>query len=249
MNQQALAKQPESSVPTTPFSAPLLSKLRQGMGRINGLPTLMQGFEITPAEHQHLEKETLIFRQKITAGTYDRLEIGAELARLMAAFPAQAQSDAPASLRVEAYLDAIGNAPAWAVKEARLRFVRGEVRDVNLNFAPTPPVFAGIVRDVLTPFRKDLADLEALVRIGVTSEPSPEERQRVSEGFDRLKAEMPAGKKREAQSKAAKAAAADESLRAVLRDRGKSEAEVDEIMSGLKIAEPKPGSFQRPQTA
>lgn len=130
-------------------------------------------------------------RRALTAGPDERAAIGAELAKLLTALPKQ-DPGVTAILLADAYREAIGDAPAWAVREARLRIIRGKVPDVK--FAPPPPQLVAIIDEVLRPYRADLADLEALATIPPAGEATPEERQRVAAGFDNLKTELAAPK-------------------------------------------------------
>jgi hypothetical protein len=82
-----------------------------------------------------------------------------ELAKLLAAFPAQDQSDAAAKLRMAAYCEALAEVPAWAVAEARVRILRGEVESISNKFAPTPPELASIAKMIMRPHRARLDDL------------------------------------------------------------------------------------------
>lgn len=178
---------------------------------------------------------------------------GKSILRLFAVLASESVPPDFADIRQMTYLETVAGVPAWAVEEGVRKWIAGENREEgeNRNFVPKPAELMRLIRIALDPIDRELRAISKTVEAAEHHlyEPSPDERQRVSEGFDRLKAEIPAGKKREAQSEAAKAAAADESLRAMLREQGKSEAEVEEIMNGLKIADPKPGSFQRPQAA
>lgn len=234
----------ESLNPTTPFSQPWLSNLRRGMGREGGKPTLMSGFSLTTQDLEKIRQTISNYRRQITAAPGERPAIAAELAKLVSAFPMQGQSDSPVSLRVEAYFEALGMAPAWAVREARLRVVRGQEPTLNKSFAPTPPELAEIVRSILRPHRNDLADLETLAQIEPTFDPSPEERARVAEGFDKLKAELPSGQARASKSDSALAKLAEENLRTTLRGLGKSSEEIEEVMNSLRDA-PARDTFRR----
>lgn len=236
----------ESQNPTTPFSEPLLSNLRRGMGWVSGRPILMAGFTMTPMLSRQIQARLLTFRQQITGGPQDRQAIGIELAKLLAAFPTQDQGDTPAGMKIAAYSDALGGAPEWAVREARLKVVRGDVAGINKNFAPTPPVFADVVKEILRPYRSDLADLEALSKVEPTFDPSPEERARVADGFGKLKAELPSGQARAAKSDMALAKLAEENLRTTLRGLSKSPEEIDEVMNSLRDAPARPDGFTRP---
>jgi hypothetical protein len=130
-------------------------------------------------------------RRQLSAGPSDRQAIAAELANLFAAFPAQDQSDTPASLRIAAYFDALADAPAWAVRQARLRVVSGEhIGSLDTRFAPSPPQFAGVVRGILRPLQDDLADLERISVAVAEHVPTEAERERVKEGFAKLRASL-----------------------------------------------------------
>lgn len=185
-----IAKTAENQVPTSPFSVPLLANFRRAMGWVNGKPMLMGGFRISPDQRRQIEASISSFRRQLSVGPNDRQAIGLELAKLLTAFPIQSQDGLSADMRIDAYVDAIGIAPAWAVREARLKVVRGEVPELNKNFAPTPPAFADIVKAVLRPFRADLADLEALGQIESAHEPTPEEQERVAKAVEDLRAEL-----------------------------------------------------------
>lgn len=91
---------------------------------------------------------------------------------------------------MEAYFDALGGVPSWAVADARLKVIRREVATLNPTYAPTPPEFGEIARRILSPIRGDLARLEAIATAADDHEPTPEERARVAEGFAELRGEL-----------------------------------------------------------
>jgi hypothetical protein len=202
--------------------------------------------EPTDSERQQIPALLSSLKQRLSAAPGDRQLIAAELAKLLAAFPAQAQSDAPASLRIEAYFEAVGDAPAWAVQQARLRIIRGEVGSLDTRFAPNPPQLAAVVRDLLSSLRNDLADLERLSAAVVEHVPTPEERARVAAKFAELKQTFPSGAKREAQTAAAMASAADTALRQRLRDNGMTEEAIDAAMAEISKPATGEGTFRRP---
>jgi hypothetical protein len=173
--------------PTTPFSQPSFANLRRHLGRVGGKPALMGGMVIAPAGQQAILESISTLKARLTAGPDDQKLIGIELAQLLMAFPRQ-DPGVGAQVLVRAYRDALFDAPAWAVHAARMKILRGEVPNISQAFAPSPPAFASVVREVLWPLRKDLADLEALASIEVID--NPETRARLSEGFDLLKDEL-----------------------------------------------------------
>ena len=188
MTVNQLARAPaELQAPQTPFCASWLQRLRRGLGTIANRPALTMGMEPTEAERAQIPVLTSTLKRQITAGPADRTLIAAEIAKLLTAFPRQDTGDSELSLRIDAYFEAVGDAPAWAVQQARLRIIRGEVGSLDTRFAPNPPQVAAIVRDLLSSLRNDLADLERLSAAVVEHVPTPEERERVVAGFDKLR--------------------------------------------------------------
>lgn len=183
--------QVEIQVPTTPFSAPWLQRLRRGMGTINGKPALMSGMEPTAQERAQIPALTSTLRRQLSAGPGDGRLVAIEVGKLLTAFPHRDAGDADMAARADAYFDALAEAPAWAVRQARLKVISGEyVGSLDARFAPTSPQFAGIVRGILKPLKDDLGDLERLASATAEHEPSAEERERVKEGFAKLRASL-----------------------------------------------------------
>ena len=181
----------ENQVPMMPSSEKWLDNLRRAMGRSNGRPILMGGVTISKKQHEAIKSRQLTLRKAITADASDRPATGAEIARLLAAFPAT-DAGMSTALRVEAYSDALGTAPAWAVYEARLKVVRGETKGLDQRFMPTPPQFANLVREILRPWQAELADLTCLVSIDPEIDPTFGERARINAGFEKLKFDLAA---------------------------------------------------------
>jgi hypothetical protein len=161
------------------------------------------------------------FRRQIFAGPSDKASIGVELAKLLTAFPTQDQADISATMRIDAYADALGAAPAWAVREARLKIFRGEAPDIDKRFAPTPPQFAAIVNGILRPFHDDLSDLEALSKIEPEFAPGEEERARIGQGFDALRADLAETGTRNEKDRSARARDAIEEANKRFFERGR----------------------------
>jgi hypothetical protein len=163
--------------------------LRAALGSENGRPILMSGLRPTDYQMRHIEAEMTRLNRTLSPQHDNRERTSVELARLFAAFPAAAQSEMPATLRMEAYFEALANAPAWAVGEARARILRGEVL-LGHRFAPTPPELAHVVRLVLRPIRADIDDLARIIKASTARSPSDAERKRVNEGFVKLGDEL-----------------------------------------------------------
>ena len=141
MNQQLSKSDPgmPPTGPTTPFSEPWLGALRNAIGTINGKPTLMSGWSITDDERSRIAGLIKHHKARMTPQVGDHRLIAVTLAKLMAAFPAQSQSEGPAEQRVEAYFEALGGMPAWAAEEARKAVISGQALECSTAWAPTPP--------------------------------------------------------------------------------------------------------------
>ncbi len=172
---------------TTVFSEPWLVNLRRALGTTQGRPVLQMGMEITPDQREAINQKLLTLRQQITvSGPTEREQIGRELLSLITAFPTDVKGNEAAALRISAYSDAIGDAPAWAVYQARLKIVRGEVEWGNRSFAPSPPQVAEFVQAELRLLKKDLTDLGQLAAVEKVKVISPEVRKKVHEGLKEL---------------------------------------------------------------
>lgn len=226
--------------PTTPFSTPSFANLRRHLGTVGGRPALMGGMTISAKGQQALRENAAKLKARLSAGPADQEAIAAELALLLMAFPRQ---DPGIGVQVvaRAYREALFDAPAWAVHVARLRIIRGEIPNISQAFAPSPPAFASVVRDVLRPLREDLGDLEALASIDAADDPAT--KARVSEGFDMLRDELlPAAK----DTRRPGADAAMDRLRARAKANG---VDVETALSAIPDAKPPPGWSQAAATA
>ena len=75
----------------------------------------------------------------------------AAVTSLLLAFPAQAMSEAAAQIRAKAFEDALADLPGWSVERARLKWLRGEVGDMNPAFAPSPPQLRALALEAMQP--------------------------------------------------------------------------------------------------
>jgi len=79
----------------------------------------------------------------LAEATPDKFAALGEVARLLLAFPASSLGPDAATARSEAYAIALEDVPAWTVKAAARRWIRGEVSVLgdkpNLSFPPSPP--------------------------------------------------------------------------------------------------------------
>lgn len=127
-------------------------------------------------------------KSRLFCGATDAKQKAIELAKLTSAFPMQGQDQVSSDLRVETYFDALEGFPAWAIHDARMLVVNG-LTAFGRPWGPGPIEFADLVKQVLRPLGDDLRDLSAiLLAAPLDHEPPADERARVAQGFDGLRA-------------------------------------------------------------
>lgn len=106
-----------------------------------------------------------------------------ELFRLLAAFPQRAgEASVSIDLRVDGYMTAVSDMPAWALRKAVDDVLGGRVADLDQRFAPTPPQLARLVRLKLEPVSKFELHLRRLLTAKNDPPPlSEDERKRREE--------------------------------------------------------------------
>ena len=178
------------NLPTTPFTASWLDTLRKGICEANGQPILPAGLSISESQRRSIEADIVVFRAHLTPQPDNHRRTAIVLAKLLAAFPAQSQSDAPIEQRMEAYFEALHGVPAWAVDRARLDIIAGRADGLSGVWAPTPPQLAKIARSAMRRDQAILADLERVAAAKPYEDIDLAERKRVAAGFDKLRADL-----------------------------------------------------------
>jgi hypothetical protein len=191
MSQHQSVSIPESqNLPTTPFSAPWLLALKRGIGTCNGQPMLPAGVSLTADQHRQIWAMIDQYRSRLEPQPGNHRLVAVVLAKLLAAFPAQGQSDVPAEQRMDAYFEALHGVPAWAADEARKAIITGSVPDLSGIWAPTPPQFAKVARAMLEGSRRTLAELERIAAAKAYEDIDQGVRERVSDGWGKLRADL-----------------------------------------------------------
>jgi hypothetical protein len=121
----------------------------------------------------------------------------AVLAGLVEAFASARLTDEQARARAKGYMTALEGMPTWAVAEAARRWLRAECGPQNYDFAPSPPRICQICKDVLAELGAQRHVLQKLLRARVPQITSPEERQRINEGFGALLSTLKYGVQRQ----------------------------------------------------
>lgn len=215
--------------PSRGFSEDWLRSLRRGLGSENGRPILMAGFRINPGQAKLVQHNRLTLARRLTGEPDERPLIAAEIARLVSAFPSQdAGAALGGALNAEAYVEALGDMPAWAVRLAREDIFAGRTK-FGRPFGPTPVEFGDMVRAILAPYRNDLNDLLAIETAVREREPSTDERQRVAAGFDKLRGDVAASLEAERAPKKPTRDQDAAALRGRLLAKGMDAASLDAI--------------------
>ncbi len=195
MSLPQLSNPPSESFPTIPFSVPWLRSLRTALGQSGGHPVLMGRPTLPDWQIRHIEHLVSDLTARLSLGhtlpkqSHEREALAVILAGLLSAFPTQAMSDSPMNLRMVAYCEALADAPLWAVAEARLRLLRGEVT-LGHGFCPSPPELANVVRMVLRPLRADLDCLRKILAAATSQDLKVVGRDRVATGWRKLKVDL-----------------------------------------------------------
>jgi hypothetical protein len=136
-------------------------------------PELPASLMPTGSQRAALERRAAELDASVQAGP--RKSIAAEVARLLATFAGSRASEGQAALRLNEYVEALEDQPAWAVAEARRRWNRGECGEHNYDFAPSPAVLRGIVIDLVSVTRGTAVMMRRLLNARPASEPMSEE--------------------------------------------------------------------------
>jgi hypothetical protein len=159
---------------------------------VNGRPVMMVGCSITDPDRRRLEATAQGIRQRLTPQPGERQAMAVVLAKLLAAFPAQSQSDAPAAQRIEAYFEALSDVSMLILDAARKEIIAGKAPECSGTWAPTPPQVATVCRRLMSDERRTLEKIERLLTAEPIEEISMDERKRVAAGLDRLKFDLKA---------------------------------------------------------
>lgn len=163
------------------------------MGEADGRPMMMAGCSITELDRRRLEAVVADTRRSLTPQPGDRRGLAVVLAKLIAAFPAQSQSNAPAAQRVEAYFEALSDVPLHFVEQARQDVVSGRAPEHSGAWAPTPPQFAAICRRMMEEERVHLRRVERL--LGAKPYEEIDFSENVATGLDKLRMTIAANAK------------------------------------------------------
>lgn len=121
-------------------------------------------------------------------GPNDRGHILQALGVLFTTYGGAAISEDVAATRIKTYVEALSDRPAWAIKRAAERWIRGDVTGIErkqLDFPPSPARLRELATECMRPVNLELAALQKLTRAKVVKPIDPEERRRTIERLTR----------------------------------------------------------------
>lgn len=107
---------------------------------------------------------------------------------LFTTYGGAAVSEDVAATRIKTYLEALSDRPAWAIKRAAKRWLKGDVEGVDrkaLDFPPSAARLRDLATECMRPVNLELAALQKLTRAKVVKPIDPEERRRAVERLTR----------------------------------------------------------------
>ena len=163
-----------------------LARLEKSLGTVQwpGQPVRMNfpsGMELTADQREELQERLealvrLTTDANLSASACSKARLSL-LTDLLLGFPAAGNStDRAAESRAGFYLDAVDDMAPWAINAAIKRWVRGEVDNANVDFAPSPGALRRLCEVEIEPFVQQMRQIERLlsaVSIDRAMDPSP----------------------------------------------------------------------------
>lgn len=149
---------------------PWLMSLLAALGNENGKPVLMRGRVVKPEQSRWITARLQQIDKALTSGPDEEPAKAISITKLQAVLGdagVEGQLDEQlARVRANAYLEAIGDLPAWAIEQAALKWLRGEGlgEDDNPNFVPRPVHLIRIAAAILQPIRAERDQLKLLLQ-------------------------------------------------------------------------------------
>jgi len=114
------------------------------------------------SEDRHAAEGLMILLAAELGGGDNKARL-AIVAQMLLAYPMPNASERTGKARAEAYLDALGDIPPFAIVEAVKLWNRGEAGDHDYTWAPAPAVLRKVCQKIIEPLRQAVEELEALV--------------------------------------------------------------------------------------
>jgi hypothetical protein len=158
---------------TMRYLPPSLAKLERSLGTVQwaGQPVRMNfpgGMDLSLDQRTELEARLQSLRQ-LTSGEHLAPEACSKarlslLTSLLLGYPAVGTSSKEAAeARANFYLEAVGDIAPWAIDAAIKRWVRGDVENANVDFAPSPGGLRRLCERETEPFKQQMRQIERLL--------------------------------------------------------------------------------------
>jgi hypothetical protein len=165
---------------------PQLARLESSLGTVQWpgeKPRLNfpSGMELSLAQRKEIEDRIAKLEQLVTGANLAQAERSRArlslLTKLLIGFPSAGnQSDKATDARLEFYFEAVGDIAPWALDAAIKRWVRGDVENANVDFAPSPGALRRLCETELAPFVGQIVQLGRIlsaVSIERAMDPAP----------------------------------------------------------------------------
>ncbi len=156
------------------------------------VPVLLPGKDLDPDDRRRIEGRLSTLRRSLAHR--DNQAAAKALAKLMASYSSARGSTDEARATIAAYVSALADLPPWAVAEACQAWVRGGYGATESAFAPSAEQLHAAAWRIAKHYDDEAKNCELVLSARLTPE-SPAARERISDGFERLKAELAANLK------------------------------------------------------
>jgi len=174
------------SLATMRYLPSSLAKLERSLGTVQwpGQPVRMNfptGMDLTTEQREELQ-ERLQALMRLTTGEHLSVSACSKarlslLTKLILGFPTAGNgTEKSAEARTGFYLDAVDDMAPWAIDAAIKRWVRGDVDNANVDFAPSPGALRRLCEVEIEPFVQQIRQIERLlaaVSIDRAMDPKP----------------------------------------------------------------------------
>lgn len=188
---------------TTLSLPPRMASLASSIMEVDGRPALPAALMPSETERASIASRVASLEEELTPAS--RGQIIEVVTALLMSSPQQAMNDQTASAKLRVYAAALDDLPAWALRNAAQKWMRGEC-DGNVAFAPSPGQLRRIAEAEIARHRAVIERLRRVLNArplaAYEHENSPEVRQRIATKFGDLAASLE-GKVRDSKTRAA----------------------------------------------
>lgn len=188
---------------TTLSLPPRMASLASSIMEVDGRPALPAALMPSETERASIASRVASLEEELAPAS--RGQIIEVVTALLMSSPQQAMNDQTASAKLRVYAAALDDLPAWALRSAAQKWMRGECEG-NVAFAPSPGQLRRIAEAEIARHRAVIERLRRVLNArplaAYEHENSPEVRQRIATKFGDLAASLE-GRVRDSKTRAA----------------------------------------------